>query len=192
MWGSWKKNENKRKRGRSIYFKIVFIACQKQRFTRAPPSVQSVRYCTFGKKFFSWPKRSPDKKLQDAHKMLNRVTWPQPTIFLPNWPLVDVKKTPKERKNGRAVVLAQLVERSLSTPEVQGSNTVVGKRLYRTFVYCELYWKDENKIKEPWSWSWEETNVPKVVSSNPGTITGWTFFHIIYCKNCNVCLKRRK
>ena len=41
---------------------------------------------------------------------------------------------------------------------------------------------------------WEETNVPKVVSSNPGPYTGWTFFTYLfrYCKICNVFLKRRK
>ena len=37
------------------------------------------------------------------------------------------------------VVVAQLVERSLPTPEVRGSNPVIGK------IY--MYWKDENKEK---------------------------------------------
>ena len=32
-----------------------------------------------------------------------------------------------------AVVVAQLVERSLPTPEIRGSNPVIGKLLYRTF-----------------------------------------------------------
>ena len=45
------------------------------------------------------------------------------------------------------VVVAQLVERSLSIPEVRGSTPVIGK-IYWTFVYCQLYWKDENKEKE--------------------------------------------
>ena len=35
--------------------------------------------------------------------------------------------------SNRAVVLAQLVERSLPTPEIRGSQPVVGKLLYRTF-----------------------------------------------------------
>ena len=39
----------------------------------------------------------------------------------------------------KAVVVAQLVERSLPTPEVRGLNPVIGKL---------LYWKDENKEKE--------------------------------------------
>ena len=35
-----------------------------------------------------------------------------------------------------AAVVAQLVDRSLPTPEVQGSNPVIGKLIWRTFVYC--------------------------------------------------------
>ena len=42
------------------------------------------------------------------------------------------------------VVVAQLVERSLSIPEVRGSTPVIGK-IYWAFVYYQLYWKDENK-----------------------------------------------
>ena len=34
----------------------------------------------------------------------------------------------------RAVVVAQLVERLLPTPEVRGSTPVIGKLLYRTFI----------------------------------------------------------
>ena len=33
-----------------------------------------------------------------------------------------------------ALFKAQLVERSLPMPEVRGSNPVIGKRLYRTFI----------------------------------------------------------
>ena len=47
----------------------------------------------------------------------------------------------------RAVVVSQLVKRSLTTPEVCSSNPVIDKLLYTTFVYCQLYWKDENKEK---------------------------------------------
>ena len=55
----------------------------------------------------------------------------------------------KERDNvAGAGVVTQLVERLLPTPEVRGSNPVIGKLLYETFVYCQLYWKDENKEKE--------------------------------------------
>ena len=35
----------------------------------------------------------------------------------------------------RAKVLAQLIERSLLTPEVHGLNLVIGKLLFKTFVY---------------------------------------------------------
>ena len=37
-----------------------------------------------------------------------------------------------------AVVVAQLVEWSLPTPEVRGLNPVIGNLLYRTFVFCQL------------------------------------------------------
>ena len=47
-----------------------------------------------------------------------------------------------------AVVVTQLVERSLPTPEVRGSNPIIGKLLCGTFVYSQLYWKDGNKQKE--------------------------------------------
>ena len=40
------------------------------------------------------------------------------------------------------------VNRLLATPEVRGSNPVIGKLLYGTFVDCQLYWKDENKEKK--------------------------------------------
>ena len=46
------------------------------------------------------------------------------------------------------MVVAQLVERSLPTPEVHRSNPDVGKHLYWTFDYCQLYWKDGNKEKQ--------------------------------------------
>ena len=36
------------------------------------------------------------------------------------------------------MVVAQLIERLLLTTEVSGSNPVMGKLLYRTFVYCQL------------------------------------------------------
>ena len=44
--------------------------------------------------------------------------------------------------------MAQLIERSLPTPEVCSLNPVISKLLYGTFVYCQLYGKDENKEKE--------------------------------------------
>ena len=45
-----------------------------------------------------------------------------------------------------AVVLAQLAEYLLPIPEVRNSNPVSGDFLYRTFIYCQLYWK-ENVLK---------------------------------------------
>ena len=50
------------------------------------------------------------------------------------------------------VVVAQLVELSFPVPEVHGSNPNTAKLGYRTFVYCQLYWKDKNKAKEAVNW----------------------------------------
>ena len=47
----------------------------------------------------------------------------------------------------RAVVVAQLVERSLWMPEVRGSNPVIGKLFYRTFI-CLLSTVEKTKIKK--------------------------------------------
>ena len=44
--------------------------------------------------------------------------------------------------------MAQLVEQLLPIPEIRGLNPVIGKLLYRTFVYCQLLRKDENEEKE--------------------------------------------
>ena len=45
-----------------------------------------------------------------------------------------------------AVAAVQLVERSLTTPEIRGSNPVIG------IFYHQLYWKDENKDKRGQEW----------------------------------------
>ena len=37
------------------------------------------------------------------------------------------------------MAVAQLVERSLQVPEVRGSDPVIGKNHYGTFVYCKRY-----------------------------------------------------
>ena len=50
--------------------------------------------------------------------------------------------------NRREVVVAQLVERLLPTPEVRGSNPVTGN----IYVHYQLYWKDENKEKRGREW----------------------------------------
>ena len=47
-----------------------------------------------------------------------------------------------------SMVVAHLVERLLPIPEICSSNPVIGKKLYPTFVYCQLYWKDEKREKE--------------------------------------------
>ena len=51
----------------------------------------------------------------------------------------------------KAVFAAQLVERSLPTPEVRGLNPVIGK-IYIFNIYCQLYRKDENKWKRGREW----------------------------------------
>ena len=51
-------------------------------------------------------------------------------------------------KMQRAVVVAQLVERSLPMPEVRGSNPVIGKNILNIYLLSTVYWKDENKEKE--------------------------------------------
>ena len=50
-----------------------------------------------------------------------------------------------------AVVVALLVEWSIPIPEVRGSNPVIGKKLILN-IYCQLYWKDENKAKRDREW----------------------------------------
>ena len=59
--------------------------------------------------------------------------------------------------------------------------------------------KSLDKIWKVWAgalvqWLWEETHIPKVVGSNPsaGYWMDMTFFTLICCKNCIVCLKRPK
>ena len=49
-----------------------------------------------------------------------------------------------------AVVVAQLVERSLPIPEARGSNPVIGKNvlILNICLLSTVYWKDENKEKE--------------------------------------------
>ena len=51
----------------------------------------------------------------------------------------------KKNKDGWAVIVAQLVERLLETPEVRCSNPVIGKI---NIEQCQQYWKDENKEKQ--------------------------------------------
>ena len=49
-----------------------------------------------------------------------------------------------------AVVVAQLAERSLPTPEIRGSNPDIGK-ISNVFICQLLSRKDENKEKEAWN-----------------------------------------
>ena len=48
------------------------------------------------------------------------------------------KITNREEGVCRAVLVAQLEERSLPTPEIRSSNPVIGKLLNGTFVFCQL------------------------------------------------------
>ena len=47
---------------------------------------------------------------------------------------------PDFQRQSKAVVVAQLAERSLPIAEACGSNSDIGKFLYRTFIYCQLYY----------------------------------------------------
>ena len=47
-----------------------------------------------------------------------------------------------------AVVVAQLAERSLPTPEIRGLNTDIGNELFRMYICQLLSRKDKNKEKE--------------------------------------------
>ena len=61
----------------------------------------------------------------------------------------DIATSPIRMLTAIAVmVVAQLVERPLPTPEVGGLNPVIGK----IYMYCQLYWKDENKEKRGQEW----------------------------------------
>ena len=53
----------------------------------------------------------------------------------------------KRTKKPRAVVVAQLAERSLSTPEIRSSNPDIGN-ISNIFICQLLFRKDENKEKE--------------------------------------------
>ena len=64
-------------------------------------------------------------------KSAHTATVPQP---LPN----IFTKINDAKKDFRAMVVAQLVKRSLPTPEVRSSNPVIGKLLHWTFI-CLLY-----------------------------------------------------
>ena len=73
-------------------------------------------------------------------------------IFTIQWQITaSIKLFMKHYSWPWAVVVAQLLKRSLPIPEVHGSNPAIGK-IYWTFVYCQLYWKDENKEKRGREW----------------------------------------
>ena len=54
----------------------------------------------------------------------------------------------KEGTIAGAVVVAQLAERLLPTPEIRGSNPDIGNKLFRMHICKLLSIKDENKEKE--------------------------------------------
>ena len=55
-------------------------------------------------------------------------------------------------KSIREAVVAKLAEQLLQTSEVRGSNPIIDQLLCRTFVYSQLYWKDENKENRGREW----------------------------------------
>ena len=63
------------------------------------------------------------------------------------------KKYSNDERYIWAVVVAQLVKRSLPTPEVRGLNPVNGKFLYRAFVYrLPIVLKRRKQIKRGQEW----------------------------------------
>ena len=83
-------------------------------------------------------------------KRFSRIWTPLSTKILVSKRANNSKIKENNFKQERAVVVAQLVERSLPIPEVCGSNPVTGKNLLN--LYCQLYWKDENKRKSDRKW----------------------------------------
>ena len=61
-------------------------------------------------------------------------------------------RIPQESKNQLDITIATNRGSGVAqwhlTPEVRGSNPVIGQLLYRTFVNCQLYRRDKNKEKE--------------------------------------------
>ena len=49
--------------------------------------------------------------------------------------ILPTAHTKKNNNINLAMIVAQLVERLLSTSKVRGSNTFIGEFLYRTFVF---------------------------------------------------------
>ena len=86
------------------------------------------------------------------------------------------------------VVVAQLVEQSLSTSKVHGSNPVIGKLLYRTFVYCQLCWKDE---KEAENGTFTKTSVWKTMMQKWGVKISTHFWWNILRRSVHVLPSRR-
>ena len=74
------------------------------------------------------------------------------TLIFINWMTLNLFRLDHFRNDSHfwEVVVAQLVERSLSLPEVRGSNPVIGKNLFISNIclLSTVYWKDENKEKE--------------------------------------------
>ena len=60
------------------------------------------------------------------------------------------------------MVVAQLVEWLLRTPEAHGSNPLICKSLYWTFVYSQLYLKDKNKENEAGWNSFKSINLKRI------------------------------
>ena len=63
-----------------------------------------------------------------------------------------------------AVVVAQLVERSLPIPEVRSSNPVIGKNLFilNICLLSTVYWKDKNKEKRGREWPFLKKSIFEV------------------------------
>ena len=82
----------------------------------------------------------------DCAKVISRFT--KSSVWWKYWQRM-IKHLPVLRT--KAVVVAQLVERSPPTPEVCRSKPAICKLLYRIFVFCQLCWKRQNKEIGAWN-----------------------------------------
>ena len=63
-----------------------------------------------------------------------------------------------------AVVVAQLAERSLPTPEIRDSNPDIGNEIFIDVFICQLlYRKDENKEKEAGNGPLKKRRIPQAL-----------------------------
>ena len=86
-------------------------------------------------------------KLVTGRRRRRRWTWDGVNVSSLNWTSFFSLSREKYCKTNLGSGCDSFLEGLLRTPEVWGSNPVIGKHFKWTFVYCQLYWIDENKEK---------------------------------------------